>query len=70
MTTTTSKFPMIQARHIKTAIVTSIPTCSGVRPRGSTSASGVSLKFLACRFDSVLVFILIAEEKIEIGGLV
>lgn len=53
MAITTVTFPAIQARHIKTAIVTSIPTCSGVLPRGS-----LTLKLLfpesGSKFNSIL----------------
>ena len=50
MVTTTKKLPTMQAIHIKTAIVTSMPTCNGVRPRGSYSNSWILLVF----FPSIL----------------
>ena len=40
MVTTTKELPTMQAIHIKTAIVTSMPTCNGVRPEDRTPILG------------------------------
>ena len=53
MAITTSKLPTMHAMHIKTAIVTSMPTCNGVRPRGSSSNSWMLLVFLPWIFMCV-----------------
>ena len=54
MAITTVTFPAIQARHIKTAIVTSIPTCSGVLPRGSLTLKLLFRLESGSKFDSIL----------------
>lgn len=53
MAITTVTFPAIQARHIKTAIVTSIPTCGGVLPRRSLSLKLLFRESIS-KFDSIL----------------
>ena len=62
MASTTNEFPTMQAIQIKTAIVTSIPTCNEERPRGSLTSLEASLKLLRSGFVAIIA---ILADKIE-----